>query len=66
MDDIRVALVGLGRRGVDAWLPLLQHVEGYRLDIAANLFARRVWRKRWRTWPNVPVRRRRSLNHGNA
>jgi predicted dehydrogenase len=46
MDDIRVALVGLGRRGVDAWLPLLQHVEGYRLDIAANLFARRMWRTR--------------------
>jgi predicted dehydrogenase len=31
MDDIRIAVVGLGRRGVDTWLRLLQRIDGYRV-----------------------------------
>ena len=31
MDEIRIAVVGLGDRAVGTWLPLLQHVPGYRI-----------------------------------
>jgi len=31
VDEIRVALVGLGGRGVFGWLPLLQRINGYRV-----------------------------------
>jgi predicted dehydrogenase len=31
VDEIRVALVGLGSRGVDGWLGLLQRIPGYRV-----------------------------------
>jgi predicted dehydrogenase len=31
MDEIRVAVVGLGQRGTETWLPLLQQMAGYRI-----------------------------------
>ena len=31
MDEIRIAVVGLGSRGVFGWIPLLQRLEGYRI-----------------------------------
>ncbi len=31
MDDIRIAIVGLGSRGTYAWIPLLQKIGGYRI-----------------------------------
>jgi predicted dehydrogenase len=31
MDDIRVAVVGLGGRAIHTWIPLLQKVNGYRI-----------------------------------
>lgn len=31
MDDIRIALVGLGGRGVGTWIPLLQTIPGFRI-----------------------------------
>ena len=31
MDEIRMAIVGLGSRGVSGWIPLLQRVPGFRL-----------------------------------
>ena len=31
MDEIRIAIVGLGHRAVRSWIPLLQKLEGYRV-----------------------------------
>ena len=31
MDEIRMAIVGLGSRGISGWIPLLQRVPGFRL-----------------------------------
>lgn len=39
MDEIRMAVVGLGRRGREGWIPLLQQIDGYRITAVCDPIA---------------------------
>src|SRR5687768_6724479 len=39
MDEIRVAVVGLGKRGTNAFIPLLEKLKGYRITALCDPIA---------------------------